>query len=65
MKTIFLSLVVVAFGLSAYAKKDLKQTLTSAMVKNCAAELAKDPALTDTADGEAVWKISRIKSMKR
>lgn len=56
MKTLFLTLVVVAFSLSAFAKKDDKQTLINSMVKNCKAELAKDPALADTSDGEGVWK---------
>ena len=56
MKTLFLTLVVLAFGLSAFAKKDDKQTLIDSMVKHCKTELAKDPGLTDTTDGEAVWK---------
>jgi hypothetical protein len=57
MKKIILVPLAIALASSfAFAKKDEKQTLISSMTKACKTELAKDPALTDTTDGEAVWK---------
>jgi hypothetical protein len=56
MKSIALALVVTALSLSAYAKRDDKQTLIDSMAKNCKSELAKTPKLTDLTDGETVWK---------
>jgi hypothetical protein len=56
MKFVMISIIALAFSASAYAKNDDKQTLINSMVKNCKAELAKDPALKDTKDGETVWR---------
>lgn len=56
MRFIFLSVLVLAFSASAFAKKDEKQVLIDKMVTNCKAELGKEPALAETKDAETVWR---------
>lgn len=57
MKKIFsISLVVAFISSIALAKKNDKQAMIGNMAKLCKIELAKDPALGDTTDGEAIWK---------
>jgi hypothetical protein len=59
MKTFFAVLIALSFSGSAFAKKDSaaeKQKLIDKMVSACKAELAKDPALAETSDGETVWR---------
>lgn len=57
MKLLAITLVGCCLSASAFAKgKTDKETLVKNMVSACKAELAKDPALTDTTDAENVWK---------
>lgn len=57
MKRLAISLIGCCLTVSAFAKgKDNKEILIKNMVKACKTELAKDPALADTTDGETVWK---------
>ena len=55
MKKIVLVSTLSLVASFAFAK-DEKQVLINNMVKACQSELAKDPALTDTSNGETVWK---------
>lgn len=57
MKALAILVIGSCLSVSAYAKgKTDKETLVKNMVSACKAELANDPALTDTTDGETVWK---------
>jgi hypothetical protein len=57
IKTIVVTIALTFAVSAAFAKKsDEKEKLVKNMVKSCKADLAKDPAQTNTTDGEAVWK---------
>jgi hypothetical protein len=58
MKNVIASLAVLAICASAFAKttEATKESLIKSMVTSCKAELAKEPALTETTDGETIWK---------
>jgi hypothetical protein len=59
MKVFLAMLIASACSLCAFAKGDGtadKANLINKMVSACKEELAKDPALTETTDGEMVWK---------
>lgn len=59
MKKLLIALCVVGFGVTGFSKADSgadKKLLTDKMTKACKTELAKEPALDGTQDGEAIWK---------
>ena len=56
MKFILVSLLSLSLSTFAANKNSEKEKLITGMVTSCKAELAKDPAMTDKSDAEAVWK---------
>ncbi|MBL7669701.1 MAG: hypothetical protein JNM39_04385 [Bdellovibrionaceae bacterium] len=55
MKTLIASAIALGLASSAYAAND-KKALTDRMLSACKTDLAKEPALTEITDSEAVWR---------
>jgi hypothetical protein len=55
MKKFMIVVLGLALSNASFAAND-KKALTDKMVSACKADLAKEPALSDTSDSEAVWR---------